>query len=181
MSARVQKVQQDGEPANPVDQGVMELEDQRGAPALQSLDDHCLPWWQDRVETDRAHVLGDAEHIGEGGPWGQQHAPQVEVEVEVRSFHELRSTAARKSAHAPRTQARHDLGEPIDPERSRSHAGGWSKPRTATTVWRRTGSLPIVQSSASDPLIVSVMVRPLVVTATPSPLSDGGGHGRRRG
>ena len=111
---------QHGEAAHPVDQGVVHLQEERGAVRVDALDEDRLPERQRRVEAARRHRLGHVEDVPQPPVLGQPDAPEVSVEIERLVDDELGSSATRGTGDGPRAQARHRLGEAAD---ARPHLG----------------------------------------------------------
>jgi hypothetical protein len=55
-----------GYAADAIHQRMVQLDDERGTLAIDSLDNHCLPGRKLRIESDSGHRLGQAEDVLEG-------------------------------------------------------------------------------------------------------------------
>ncbi len=107
----VQEMHQYGHAADAIHECVMQLDDDRGALAVHSLDNHCLPWRKLWIEPDGGHHLGHVEHVPEGCAGRQSHAAKVEVEIEMIVRHELPPTAAQWTRNSTGPQPGYGLHE----------------------------------------------------------------------
>jgi hypothetical protein len=107
----VQQVHQYCKSANPVDERVMNLDDERCTSTVHALHNHGLPGRQFRVEAGGGHDLGHVEDIPKGCLRRHDNPPEVEAQFEGIVFYEPRSPTAEGTYDDVRSKTWDDLGQ----------------------------------------------------------------------
>ena len=107
----VQQVHQHCKSANPVDERMMNLDDERCAATVHALNNHGFPGREFGVEAGGGHDLGHVEDIPKGCLGGHHNPPEVEAQFEAVVLDKPRSPRAERTYDDVRTKTWDDLGQ----------------------------------------------------------------------
>ena len=136
-----------GDPAHPVGEHVVELDDDRGSPAVEAFYHGEAPQRAVPVEPRDGRLAGVLEDGVQRPGLGRRDPAHVVREVEVAIDHPPRIGQAERRAHQPVAIAGHAAAHPLHAPSTAARSGTPSSTMTAVIVVRSCGSFSIHYAS----------------------------------